>query len=644
MGKYDFSGYATKNDLKCSDGRTIMKDAFKHMDGKKVPLVWQHLHNEPANILGFALLENKDDGVYSYGTFNDSVAGKNAKELVAHGDITMLSIYANELQEDKKSKSVMHGSIREVSLVLSGANPGALIDNLSFAHGDGELTVDDTEAVVYTGLEFALPGEDVTHADPPGDKTVQEVFDSMTDEQKDVVYALVAQAATTPPEDLAQSDIKKEGEAILEHKNEEGDTIMKHNAFSDKEEQNLENRPTLTRDQIKTIQADAIKFGSLHESFLQHAVEYGIENIDFLFPDAKTLTSNPEFVSRRMEWVDKVISGAKHSPFSRIKTMTADITLETARAKGYVKGTAKKDEFFALSKRVTTPCTIYKKQKLDRDDIVDIVDMDVVAWMKAEMRVMLDEEIARAVLFSDGRDPASEDKINEINIRPIAKEDPFYAHKVLIPANTTGSTLIEEVLRARPNYKGSGNPTFFTNELIVADLLLVKDKIGRRFHQTEADVAAALRVSSLVPVEAMVGIVDENGASLVGIMVNMKDYVLGADKGGAVSMFDDFDIDYNQYKYLIETRCSGALVLPKSALTFWRATGILAAPTAATFVQGTNTITIPTSAGVTYYIDGIVHAAGTQVITEDSVVEAIADTGYYFAPNQTIEWTFTFVA
>jgi len=639
--KYDFSGYATKNDLKCSDGRTIMKDAFKHMDGKRVPLVWQHLHNEPANILGFALLEHKDDGVYSYGSFNDSEAGQNAKKLVDHGDITMLSIYANELQENKQTKAVMHGSIREVSLVLAGANPGALIDNLSFAHGD-ELTVDDTEAVVYTGLEFALPGEDITHADPPGEKTVQEVFDSMTDEQKDVVYALVAQAATAPPEDLAQSDGKKD-EATLEHKNEEGDTIMKHNAFSDKEDQVTPNRVTLTKDQVKEIYADAIKFGSLKESVMQHAVTYGIEYIDYLFPDAKTLTSSPEFVSRRMEWVDKVISGAKHSPFSRIKSMSADITLETARAKGYVKGTAKKDEFFALSKRVTTPCTIYKKQKLDRDDIIDIVDMDVVAWMKAEMRIMLDEEIARAVLFSDGRDPASEDKINETNIRPIAKEDNFYAHKILIPANTSGATFIEEVVRARPNYKGSGNPTFFTNENIVADLLLVKDKIGRRYHQTEADVAAAIRVSSLVPVEAMVGIVDENGASLVGIMVNMKDYSLGADKGGAVSMFDDFDIDYNQYKYLIETRCSGALTLPKSALVFWRATGTLATPTPATFVQGTNTITIPTSTGVTYYIDGVVHAAGTHVITEDASVEAVADSTYYFAPNQTIEWTFTFV-
>lgn len=639
MNKFDFSGYATKNDLRCSDGRTIMRDAFKHMDGKRVPLVWQHLHNEPSNILGYAVLEHREDGVYSYGTFNESPAGQNAKQLVEHGDITMLSIYANELQEDKKTKSVMHGSIRELSLVLSGANPGALIDNLSFAHGD-ELTVDDSEAVVYTGLEFTLPDEDVTHADSSNEKTVKEVFDEMTDEQKEVVYALVA-AAQPSDEEVAQSNINTD-EDSLKHNNDGGDNIMKKNIF-ETEDLKAVIKHTLTSDQLKTIYADAIKMGSLKDSILEHAVTYGIENIDFLFPDAKTLTGNPEFISRRMEWVDKVISGAKHSPFSRIKTMSADITLETARAKGYVKGTLKKDEFFALAKRVTTPCTIYKKQKLDRDDIIDIVDMDVVAWMKAEMRVMLDEEIARAVLFSDGRDPASEDKISETNIRPIAKEDAFYAHKVLVPANTAGSTLIEEVLRARPNYKGSGNPTFFTNELIVSDLLLVKDKIGRRFHQTEADVAAALRVSALVPVEAMVGIVDENGASLVGIMVNMKDYVLGADKGGAVSMFDDFDIDYNQYKYLIETRCSGALVLPKSALTFWRATGTLAVPTASTFVQGTNTVTIPASTGVKYYMDNVLKAAGAYVITEDVVVEAVADLGYYFAPNQTVDWTFTYI-
>lgn len=635
MKNYDFSGYATRNDLKCSDGRTIRKDAFKDNDGQKVPLVWQHLHNEPINVLGHALLENREDGVYAYGVFNDTEAGKNAKLLVEHGDITALSIHANGLIQ--KGKDVLHGAIREVSLVLSGANPGALIDNLAIQHSDGSIDTDESEAIIYTGGELTMADNENKG------KTVKEVFDSLTEEQKNVVYFMLGTALEevehSSDEDDDEEDDDDEDEDI-EHSNL-GGKKMKRNVF-DNDGSYEAARPTLSHDQLKAIITDAQKFGSLKESFLSHAVEYGIENIDFLFPDARTIADSPDFVARRMEWVSTVISGAKHSPFSRIKSMSADITLEDARAKGYIKGNEKKEEFFALSKRITTPTTIYKKQKLDRDDIIDITDLDVVAWLKAEMRVMLDEEIARAALIGDGRDPASEDKINELNIRPIAKDDNFYAHKVTVPSNTAGGTLVELILRARKNYKGAGNPTFYTTEDTLTDLLLVKDKVGRRLYPTMAELTSTLRVASIIPVEVMENYVTETGDHLVGIMVNMKDYIMGADKGGQVSMFDDFDIDYNQYKYLIETRLSGALVKPKSALVFWRAVGLLVTPTAPTFVSGTNTLTIPTATGVSYFVDGVDTAASAIVIDDDVTVEAVADEGYYFAPNTVIDWDFTF--
>ena len=635
MTKFDFSGYATKAGLKCTDGRTIVKDAFKHNDGQTVPLVWQHMHSEPSNVLGHAVLENRDDGVYAYGKFNETEAGKNARELVLHGDITALSIYANDLQQ--KGKIVLHGAIREVSLVLSGANPGALIDNLSIAHSDGSLTEDETEAIIYTGLELSLPKEEeekkveeMKHEDS-SEKTVQEIFDTLTEEQKTVVYAIIAQAVGMDSDETDEA----QHSAM-----EEGEDNMKKNVF-EKDETQEQEQNTLTHAQFATILADAQKMGSLKDSFLAHIGEYGIGNIDYLFPDARNVSDSPDFVQRQMEWVNSVINGAKHSPFSRIKSMSADITVETARALGYVKGSLKKEEYFALSKRSTTPTTIYKKQKLDRDDIIDITDLDVVAWMKAEMRVMLNEEIARAVLIGDGRDGASDDKIDEACIRPIASDDNFYAHKVQVPANTAGSTLIEEIIRNRTYYKGTGTPTLFTTEAILVDMLLVKDKIGRRLYMTEAELASTLRVDKIVTVDLMAGVTTDTG-SLVGILVNMKDYTIGADKGGSVSMFDDFDIDYNQYKYLMETRCSGALTKPKSALIFWRASGTLATPTPATFNSGTNTITIPSSTGVTYLVDGEEHAAGTHVISEDAVVEATADDGYYFAPNQTVSWTFTY--
>ena len=575
----DFSGYATKAGLKCSDGRTIMPDAFKHMDGQTVPLVWQHGHSEPGNILGHAVLEHRQDGVYAYGYFNETASGQSSKTLVRHKDITNLSIYANKLVE--KGKSVLHGSIREVSLVLSGANPGALIDNINLAHSDGDIETLEDEAIIYTGLPLehedqVVPEEELVHADD--EKTVQDVWDTLNQEQKDVVHYMIGVALESNDKEVSQSD-EDPSEEVLEH--QEGNE-MTHNVF----EQNgvvQEKRPTLTHDQLSAIMADAKKGGSFKDAILEHAVTYGIENIDLLFPDAKTITSSPEFVARRMEWVAGVLNGTRHSPFSRIKSVSADITLDTARAKGYVKATLKQDEFFGLAERVTTPQTVYKKQKLDRDDIIDITDLDVVAWLKAEMRVMLDEEIARAVLIGDGRNVASPDKIQEQYIRPIAKDDEFYTHQTSVANTVAGDALIDTILLQREFYRGSGNPTMYCTERFLTELLVLKDTTGRRLYESEAALATALRVSSIVPVPVMedATVIDVGDGTtvleLLAILVNLSDYTLGADKGGAVSMFDDFDIDYNQYKYLIETRLSGALTKFKSAQVIARRPGAVTA-------------------------------------------------------------------
>ena len=572
----DFSGYATKAGLKCSDGRTIMPDAFKDNDGAKVPLVWQHGHTEPSNVLGHAMLEHRSDGVYAYGFFNDTSQGKNAKTLVEHGDITCLSIYANKLFE--KGKNVLHGSIREVSLVLSGANPGALIDFVNVAHSDGDIETLDDEAIIYTGLSLEHedlpskeePEEEVAHADDP---TVEEVYNSLTKDQKDLVHFMIGAALEAANPSASHSE-ETETEDALTH--QEG-TEMTRNVF---EQNDSGTKPTapqkLTHDQLTAIVEDAKRTGSFKESFLAHAVTYGIENIELLFPDARTVANSPEFISRRMEWVSGVINGTRHSPFSRIKSQSADITHDEARAKGYVKGSLKREEWFGLAERVTTPQTIYKKQKLDRDDIIDITDLDVVAWLKAEMRVMLDEELARAVLIGDGRDVADPDKIKETNIRPIATDDEFYAHQTLVASTVVGDDLIDAILLQREYYRGSGNPAMYCTERTLTELLILKDDMGRRLYTTEAELASALRVSKIVTVPVMEDfeITDVGDAlktaDLVAILVNLSDYTLGADKGGAVAMFDDFDIDYNQYKYLIETRVSGALTKFKSAQVIGR--------------------------------------------------------------------------
>ena len=572
--KYDFSGWATKNNIKCSDGRTILRDAFKHNDGQTVPLVWNHQHNESANVLGHAVLENREEGVYAYCTFNDTEAGKNAKLLVEHGDVTALSIYANQLKQN--GSNVMHGTIREVSLVLAGANPGAFIDSI-IRHGE----FCEDEAVIYTGENLSLEHadqkpsdkEDKAGEDDKGDgkvegnkqKTIKDVVDSMSEEQKNVLYALVGQALEG--KEMAQS-------AIEENNNIEdgGEQEMKHNVFEGKE---TDNKDVLSHDAMETIFKDAKRYGSLKESFLAHAENYGIKDIEWLFPDAKNVNMPPDFIKRDDSYVQKVMRGVHHVPFSRIKSMHADITADQARAKGYIKGKLKKEEVFTLLKRTTSPTTIYKKQKLDRDDVVDITDFDVVAWLKMEMRMMLDEEIARAILVGDGRLSSDDDKINEMCIRPIATDADLYCVKAKVSVGSAATedeiakAFIRTVIKSRKEYKGSGSPTLFTTEDVLTNCLLLEDKNGRIIYDTVEKLATALRVKEIVTVEVMEGAktkVEEQEKPLMALMVNLVDYYVGADKGGAVNMFDDFDIDYNQQKYLMETRCSGALVKPFSAI------------------------------------------------------------------------------
>lgn len=565
--RYDFSGYATKNDIKCSDGRTILHGAFKENDGQKVPLVWQHIHNDPNNVLGHAVLENRDDGVYAFCCLNDTPAGVNAKQLVQHGDIESLSIYANDLVQ--QGNKVIHGNIREVSLVLSGANPGALIDNLSFQHGDMVETSDD-EAIIYSGMSLAHEDTDTVEDsdNEVEDFDPEEIYNSMTPKQQYLVQSLV-EAAKDDNEDDEDDD---EDDENIEHSDTKGNTIM-NNVFMGQGIK--EDAPQLTHSQIDEIFSDARNVGSLKDSVLTHAAKYGITNIDLLFPEAKNIRNTPDWIKRRTEWVTGVLSGTHHSPFSRIRSMAADITADEARAKGYIKGNLKKEEFFSLSKRVTGPTTIYKKQKLDRDDIIDITDFDVVSWLKAEMRTMLDEEIARAILIGDGREVGSDDKINEDCIRPVWKDDDFYSLKIDVTNKGTRpadpDSVLDAVLRARGQYEGSGNPTFFTTPGLMVEFMLLRDKNGRRIYETEESVKSALRVSNIVEVPLMENQVrTPKGSSdkfkLLGLMVNLSDYTVGADKGGAISFFDDFDIDYNQQKYLIETRLSGTLTKPKSAL------------------------------------------------------------------------------
>ena len=576
---YDFAGWATRNNVRCADGRTIMKDAFKENNGQKVPLVWNHRHDDPYTVLGHALLENRDEGVYAYCKFNNTESGQNAKELVQHGDITSLSIYANRLQQD--GGNVIHGVIREVSLVLAGANPKAVIANV-IQHGE-EL---NDEAQIYFDEPLVLEHadedkkektmvedkkeEEKTMVDEKktseNEETIADVIATFNEKQKKVFYALIGQA-------LSEKENNNESEE---------DDSVKHNVF-DRDDENQEN--VISHADLQEVLKDAKRCGSLRDSAIQHGMEdlqylahadYGVDPVDYLYPDARNVTATPQMIQRNTAWVSKVMQGVHHTPFSRVKSLFANITGDEARARGYVKGNRKLEEVITLLKRTTTPTTVYKKQKMDRDDIIDITDFDIVAWLKGEMRGMLEEEIARAILVGDGRSPSSDDKINEMNIRPIWTDDDLYTIKAAVTpasnatAEETAKLMIKQIIKARKDYKGSGNPTFFTTEDVLTDMLLIQDTTGRDIYDTEEKLRTKLRVKEIVTVPVMEGLTRTDGESktrkLAGIIVNLNDYNVGADKGGAINMFDDFDIDYNQEKYLIETRCSGAMIKPYSAI------------------------------------------------------------------------------
>jgi hypothetical protein len=663
--KADFSGYATRANIKCTDGRTIMPDAFKHQDTMTVPLVWQHNHDEPANVLGHAILENRDDGVYTYGFFNSTPAAQNAKTLVQHNDIKSLSIYANQLTE--KAKQVLHGFIREVSLVLGGANPGAFIDNITLAHADGGMVTLEDEAIIYPGVEIShdSDGDDPDNSDSSNDAgnakednsdeaehTVQEIYDSMTDDQQSVVHYMVGAALEGGSGDAAHSSSDKTGELV--HDDTKDGRRMTRNVFEQTgggtEDKN--GKHVLTHDAMKEIFADAQRGGSLKDAVEGYALKHGIDNIDTLFPEVKTITSTPEFISRRVEWVNGVLSATRKTPFTRIKSLVADITFEEARAKGYIKGNLKKEEYFAAARRVTTPTTIYKKQKLDRDDILDITDFNVVTWLQAEMRLMLDEELARAILVGDGRAIDDDDKIRDpagaaegAGIRAIVNDDELYAATVTVAAGAPGNDIIDEVARSMRFYRGSGSPTFYTTLPRLTDLLLQRDSLGRRIYNTASDVASAMGVSNIVAVEVME---DDAYAGLLGIIVNLADYTIGTDQGGEVNFFDFFDIDYNQYKYLLETRCSGALIKPRSALVLrsGAAGATEVVPTAPTFDEATGAITITDTAGVVYRradTNAVVNNAGSPIAVDpqsELKIYAQADATHFLEVNQEDEWTF----
>ena len=604
---YDFCGWASKNDLLCSDGRTIRRGAFSGDDGKKVPMVYQHQHTSINNVLGHSILENRDEGMYAYCYLNESDTGKMAKELVRHGDICAMSIYANKLKQI--GNDVVHGEIKEVSLVLAAANPGAAIESVVLEHSDGST---EEEAIIYSGEDTqyeilshadtsthtstdktvndilngmseakknvlyymlakvsateqeaenddTIEDSDIRHADVSGGRTIQDIFDTFTPDEKKVAFFLIGKEIEESGS-MEQSDIPS-----IDDESEENET-MKHNVFENNQVDNDET--VLSHAEIEEIFRDTKQYGTLKNSALAH----GITNIEYLFPDAKTVTPTPELIKRNDDWVSKVMGAVHRTPFSRIKSTAANLTEDEARAKGYIKGKLKKEEVFSLLKRTTEPTTIYKKQKLDRDDVVDITDFDVVAWIKSEMRMMLNEEIARAILIGDGRLTSSDDKIPEDHIRPVAFDSELYTVpvEVTVAAQATdddkAKAIIRSIIKGRKEYKGSGNPVMYTTEDTLTDMLLMEDKMGRVVYDSVTKLATALRVSEIVTVPVMEGLKDSEGNAVIAVIVNLADYNVGADRGGEVNMFDDFDIDYNAMKYLIETRCSGALTKPYSAL------------------------------------------------------------------------------
>lgn len=691
--KPDFSGWATRAGLVCTDGRTIMTDAFKHQDKAKVPLLWQHDRTDPSNVMGHAILENRPEGVYAYAYLNQGSRAQQAKFAIEHEDVDSFSIHARQLKE--RDGNVFHGNIKEVSIVLNGANPGALIDNVFMQHGEDKI-INPDEVIIYPdeAIEHEdLPegwAEELFHAEDDkeefgDDETLDDIYESMTPKQQRAVDIIVSQLAgkegkegeeaggegndsaehsdddAANSNDEAASDNTDSSNQNIEH-SQEG-TEVTHNAFEDAEKNGTlshsgrriggtatleRTKPHLSHDELQGIIEKAKNYGgSYKKAFLNDHIEhadYGIEDIDFFFPDFKNLDNQPQLLARQTDWVGRVLAATKHSPMSRIKTLLADLTGPEARARGYVKGNEKTDEVISLLKRQTGPTTIYKKQKLDRDDIIDIVDFDVVAWLKWEIRFMLNEEIARAILIGDGRPANSPDKIKDpagaldgIGIRSILKDNDLYAIKHPMAANTAPGDAIDEITRSRVGYRGAGSPTFYTTDEFLTELLLEKDGFGRRLYNTEAELASALRVKEIVSVEVF-----NDEPTLVGIIVNLTDYTIGANKGGEISFFEDFDIDFNQEKYLMETRISGALTKAKSAIVITRATGTMVdVITAPSFDGATDTITIPTTTGVDYVIDGNTVPAGPVVITEDTTVTAEAKDGYYIKPLTTKSWTFT---
>ena len=690
MGVPDFSGYVTKFGIRCSDGRTILAHAFKGMDGQQVPLVWQHQHNSPENVLGHVVLSNREDGVWGDGFFNTTPSGTQGKALVQAEDIKSLSIYANQLIE--QAKNVVHGVIREVSLVLAGANPGAHIDPVSIMHGD-DVTVLEDEAIIYPGTELVLAHAVSTTVSPPkkimpakgdmptpsasnpdpdkdGDNdlfdpadggldastaTVQQVLDTMTPEQQQVVYGLVGAAMEQSTEEGEGADgTDDDPDTTINHDQEGGTPVGRSNVFDNTDAAGPQVRggTTLSHAEIQEVFKLGQKAGSLKEGIEQYALAHGINDISTLFPYDKAVTDTPEFISRRMEWVNGVLGGVRKTPFSRIRSWTADLTLDEARAKGYVKANLKKEEYFRVARRITTPQTVYKKQKLDRDDILDITDFNVVTWLQTEMRVMLDEELARAILIGDGRDVDDPDKIDPTHVRPILGDDDLYVSTLnvdLTDASSSADEIVDAVVNGMQYYRGSGNPIMYTTLPYLSKMLLAKDTLGRRLYPTKVELAAALGVSAVIPCEVL-----QESALLIGIIVNLSDYTVGADQGGEVTMFDFFDIDYNQFKYLMETRLSGAMTKYKGALTVMEFTGgggMLANPTAPTFVPATGVVTIPTTSHVTYVIvddtdgsEGSALTAGAQTAIDPGTtvhVRAKAASTYSFVDSEHEDWNFT---
>lgn len=655
---HDFSGFATVANRKCSDGLTIMPQAFAHMDKKKVPLVFQHIHTDQKQIVGHVLLEHRDKGTYAYGYLNDTDAGVNMKKLIRHKDLDSLSIYANNVIVKEKNK-VFHGNIREVSVVLSGANDEAKIDFVRVIHSDspGDYTVLDDEAIMMFGELLELQHSE---ADVLEHKTNQDVWDTLDEDQKSLFVTLLEQAAgdkieqsgtsadetvTDDESDATEQDKSESDDKDLEHK--EGP--MTRNVFEKNGEEITHgdgaggyNGSGLSKEQISVLISDAKEMG-LQKSIIAHAEDYGITNIEVLFPDAKMIDARPEWITRRLEWVEGVLNATQKLPFSRIKSRSADLTYDTARAKGYIKGTMKKDQFFTISQRETTPKTIYKRQKLDRDDIIDITDFDVVAWLWVEMRFMLREEVARAVLVGDGREVDDPDKINENHIRPIAFDDTFYTDVRSVPALATSLDLVDAVLLNRQYYLGSAPTGYMTTQTMV-EMLLTRDNENRRLYRTKAELAAELMLRDIVEVPVMEG-ATRDGLEIVMIIVNLSDYAIGSTKGGEITTFEDFDIDWNQYKYLIETRLSGALVRHKTAQVILKGTSTLATLTEPTYNSGTRVVTIPTVTGVTYKNDvtGATLTAGAQTAipaNQTLEVAAVPNTGYHFAHDADTDWTY----